>query len=310
MHAHGGAESGPLLLAWAADPAALVLVPMAALLYARGIRSLGGRLRFHDGWRPPLFYLGLLVAFVALVGPLDHIAEELFLAHMVQHVLLVLVAVPLVLLGAPVIPMMRGVPRIIRRGVLIPLLQARVVRGFLRLVSHPLVAWPLFVGTFLGLHFPLVFQAAAESEPLHVFEHGTFALGAYLFWWNVIDPLPLKPNLPYLARVPYIFMTVIPTFVLGAFLTYAPDAWYAVYEASAARYGLTGLEDQQLGGVIMWIPGSFVMGTALVLVLAVAVRREQEEQLAREAGQGTALRPLARDNREASRTPTERSPER
>ena len=291
MHAHGAAEAGPLLLAWGADPAALVLVPLAALLYARGIRSLGDRLRFHQTWRPPLFYLGLLVALVALVGPLDHVAEELFLAHMVQHVALILLAVPLVLLGAPVIPLMRGVPRIVRRGVLIPLFQSRAVRAFLRLLSHPLVAWPLFVGTFLGWHFPLVFQAAAESEALHVFEHGTFALGAYLFWWNVIDPLPLKPNLPYLARVPYIFMTVIPTFVLGAFLTYAPDAWYAVYEASAARYGLTGLEDQQLGGVIMWIPGSFVMGTALVLDLAIAVRREHAEQLALEAGHSPAPTP-------------------
>ena len=288
MHAHAGLDPGSPLLAWGADPAALVLIPLAALLYARGLASLGSRRRFHDGWRPRSFYLGLALAFAALVGPLDHLADELFSAHMSQHVVLVLVAVPLVLLGAPVIPIMRGVPRAVRRHALIPLLKLRPVRAFLRLISHPLVAWPLFVGTFLGWHFPPAFEAAITSDALHLLEHASFAIGAYLFWWNIIDPLPLKANLPYLARVPYIFMTVMPNVALGAFLTYAPSAWYGVYEASAALYGMTGLEDQQLGGVIMWVPGSFIIGTALVIDLAIAVRLEQQDQLAREAGHSPA----------------------
>ena len=283
MHAHGGWDPGPQLLAWGADPAALVLIPLAALLYARGLASLGSRRRFHDGWRPWAFYSGLALALAALAGPLDHLADELFLAHMTQHVMLVLGAVPLVLLGAPVVPIMRGVPRPVRRIALIPLLKLRPVRALLRLISQPLVAWSLFVGAFLGWHFPLAFEAAATNEAVHVLEHASFAIGAYLFWWNIIDPLPLKANLTYLVRVPYIFITVVPNFVLGAFLTFAPNAWYAVYEASAALYGMTGLEDQQLGGVIMWIPGSFIIGTALVIDLAMAVRLEQREQLAREA---------------------------
>ncbi len=287
MHAHGGWDPGPQLLAWGGDPAALVLIPLAALLYARGLASLGSRRRFHDGWRPPLFYLGLGLALAVLVGPVDHLADELFLVHMAQHVVLVLVAVPLVLLGAPVIPIMRGVPRAVRRDALIPLLKLRPVRAFLRLISHPLVAWPLFVGAFLGWHVPAAFESAATNEALHLLEHASFAIGAYLFWWNIVDPLPLKANMPYLARVPYIFMTVIPNFILGAFLTYAPSAWYGVYEASAARYGMTGLEDQQLGGVIMWVPGSFIIGTALVIDLAMALRLEQREQLALEARTAT-----------------------
>ena len=288
MQAHGGWDLGPQFLVWSADPAALVLIPLAALLYARGLASLGSPRRFHDGWRPLAFYLGLASALAALVGPLDHLAGELFLAHMVQHVVLILVAVPLVLLGAPVIPMMRGVPRVVRRNALIPLLKLRLVRAILRLISQPLVAWPLFVGSFLGWHFALAFEAAATNEAVHVLEHASFAIGAYLFWWNIIDPLPLKANLSYLARVPYIFMTVVPNFILGAFLAFAPTAWYGVYAASAARYGMTGLEDQQLGGVIMWIPGSFIIGTALVIDLAMAVRLEQREQLALEASHSPA----------------------
>ena len=95
MHAHPGWDLGPQLLTWSADPAALVLIPLAALLYARGLASLGSPRRFHDGWRPQLFYLGLALALAVLVGPLDHLAGELFLAHMTQHVVLVLVAVGL-----------------------------------------------------------------------------------------------------------------------------------------------------------------------------------------------------------------------
>ena len=289
MLAHAGWDLGPQLFAWSADPAALVLIPLAALLYARGLASLGSRRRFHDGWRPRLFYLGLASAFAVLVGPLDHLSGELFLAHMTQHVVLILVAVPLVLLGAPVVPIMRGVPRALRRRALIPLLKLRLVRAFLRLISQPLVAWALFIVAFLGWHHPLAFEAATASEAMHVLEHASFAIGAYLFWWNVVDPLPLKANLTYLARVPYIFITVVPNFALAAFLTYARDAWYEAYQASATLYGMTPLQDQQLGGVIMWIPGSFIIGTALVIDLIVAVRQEQREQLALEAGQSPAL---------------------
>ena len=273
--------NGSLWLAWSADPTVLIGIPLAAFLYASGLRSLQRR-RIHRGWRTFSFYFGLSAVFIALASPLDALADDLFLAHMGQHMLLLFVAVPAVQLGAPVIPIMRGIPRPIRRRVVIPVFKSPPVRALLSGLFRPLVAWPLFVGILMGWHFPVAFEAALANEAVHIAEHLTFALGAYLWWWNVIDPAPLRASLSYLARVPFVFITIVPNFVLGAFLTFAPNAWYPHYELTVPAYGITALEDQQIGGVIMWIPGSFVVGATLLLTLYYAVRHEEQVQLARE----------------------------
>ena len=270
-----------LWLAWSADPAALIGIPLAALLYARGLQDLDRR-RFHRLWRIAAFYAGLAALFVALVSPLDALADELFSLHMVQHMLILFVAVPAIQLSAPVLPLLRGIPRSIRRRTVIPALKSAPVRAALRNIFRPLIAWPLFVGTLMAWHFPIAFEAALDNGLIHSVEHFTFAAGAYLWWWNVIDPIPLRSSLSYLARVPFVFITIVPSFVLGAFLTFAPRAWYATYERTTPGYGLTALEDQQIGGVIMWVPGSFIIATALLLALYFAVRAEQQAQLARE----------------------------
>ena len=264
-----------LWLAWSADPTALIGIPLAAILYARGLRSLERR-RIHDGRRTASFYIGLIALFIALVSPLDALSDELFLAHMGQHMLLMFFAVPAIQIGAPVIPLMRGIPRPLRKRVAIPIFKSPFVRCALRNLFRPLIAWPLFIGLLMGWHVPAAYEAALNNEAVHLIEHFTFALGAYLWWWNVIDPAPLRASLSYLARVPFVFITIVPTFVLGAFLTFAPNAFYPHYELTAPAYGITALEDQEIGGVIMWIPGSFVVAAALLLSLYYAVRYEQQ----------------------------------
>ena len=277
--------TGSLWLAWSADPTVLIGIPLAAVLYARGLRSLERR-RIHGKPRAVAFYLGLIAMFIALASPLDALAGELFAAHMAQHMLLMFFAVPAIQIGAPVIPMTRGVPRPIRKRVLIPFLKSAPVRAALRNLFRPLIAWPLFIGMLLGWHVPAAYEAALRNETIHVIEHAAFIFGAYLWWWNVIDPAPLRAGLSYLARVPFVFITIVPNFALGAFLTFAPSAWYPSYEATAPLYGLTALEDQEIGGVIMWVPGSFVVAAALLLALYYAVRGEQQAQLARERAEG------------------------
>jgi putative membrane protein len=275
---HIGISAGSWWTNWSLDPIALIGIPLAAFLYYRGLQSLGERRRFHGTWRPSSFYAGLFALAVALLSPLDHLSDELFMAHMTQHMLLMMVGVPLVLLGAPIIPVLRGIPRPIRRRIVIPTFQSLPVRFVLRTLSRPLVAWPAFVFSMFAWHLPSLYEAALANEGLHLAEHAVFAIGAYLFWWNVIDPHPLRPNLSYLVRIPYIFITVVPAFVLGAFLTFAGEPWYETYIVSAPLYGFSGIEDQQLGGVIMWIPGSLIIGTALILDLYVAIKQEQNKQ--------------------------------
>jgi len=269
---------------WSLDPIAWVLVPLLGLLYARGMaRSQGSRRRTHPRWRPACYYAGLLALFLALASPLDHLADELFMAHMSQHFLLVTVAAPLLLLGAPMIPVLRGVPVGLRRELVIPVLKNRGFRGLLRFAARPLVAWPLYVALLLLWHVPGAYEAALRSVPLHLIQHAAFFGAALAWWWNVIDPVPLRPNLSYLARVPFVFITTVPIFVLGAFLTFAPSASYRFYADLPARPGLPALEDQQLGGIIMWIPGSMVLMAALLTVLVLAIRAEERQRRVSEA---------------------------
>jgi putative membrane protein len=273
-----GIEVGSAWTKWSLDPTALIGIPLAAYLYSRGLRNFRGRLRFHATWRPWAFYAGLLVIAVALLTPLDYLSERLFVAHMSQHMLLMMVGVPLVLLGAPMIPILRGIPRPMRRKIVFPVATSLPVRATLRFLTQPLPAWIIYVATLILWHFPLFYVAAIDNAAIHTLEHLIFAAGAYLFWWNVIDPVPLRPNMTYLVRIPYIFITVVPAFALGAFLTFAGEAWYAPYETTAPLYGLSALEDQQLGGVVMWIPGSFIVGGALLIDLYFAVRSEEQRQ--------------------------------
>jgi putative membrane protein len=282
---HISVDTGLLWNSWSLDPVALVGIPLVAFLYYRGLASLGNRRRFHSTWRPWSFYLGLLMLAGALLSPLDHLSDELFYAHMTQHMLIMMVGAPLILLGAPIIPVLRGIPRPIRRSAVIPVLQSLPVRFVLRTLSRPLVAWPVYVLVLWIWHLPVLFVGALEDELLHFVEHFTFAFAAYLFWWNIIDPHPLRPNLSYLARIPYIFITVGPTFALGAFLTFSSDPWFSPYAITAPLHGISALEDQQVGGTIMWIPGSFIIGTALILDLFLAARQEQRAQLAQERGE-------------------------
>ena len=192
---HISAGTGSLWTAWSLDPVALVGIPLTALLYYRGLVSLGSRRRFHATWRPWAFYAGLFMLAVALLSPLDHLSDELFYAHMTQHMLILMVGAPLILLGAPILPVLRGIPRPIRRILVIPVFQSLPVRLVLRTLSRPLIAWPIYALLIWGWHLPVLFEAALESELLHFVEHLTFAIAAYLFWWNIIDPHPLRPNL-------------------------------------------------------------------------------------------------------------------
>ncbi|MEX2598673.1 MAG: cytochrome c oxidase assembly protein, partial [Dehalococcoidia bacterium] len=220
--------------------------------------------------------------FIALVSPVDRLAGDLFFMHMVQHELLVLVAAPLLLLSAPMLPLLRGVPRPVRQRLVIPVAKAKAVRSTLGFLTQPAIAWGLFVIVFFGWHLPPLYAAAQNNDAVHILAHVTLTWTALLFWWNVVDPLPLRPKLSYLARVPYIFLMTLPNLLLSAFVTFSDTPWYAIHEVRALLHGITALEDQQIGGAIMWIPGSFIMGAALLINLWMSVKSEERNQRARE----------------------------
>jgi cytochrome c oxidase assembly factor CtaG len=197
-----------------------------------------------------------MAVFVALVSPLHPVSSELLWVHMVQHVLLVLVAAPLLVLGAPIVPMTLALPlswrRTIRRWGRIGLL-----RWAGRLLTRPPVAWVLSVAVLWAWHAPGPYDAAVRNEGIHALEHISFLATAILFWWMAIRP-DARRRLFGGSEVLYVFTAGIQSGALGAVLTFAGSPLYPAYADTVGRWGLTPLQDQQLAGLIMWIPAGLV----------------------------------------------------
>jgi putative membrane protein len=246
------------------DAVLAALLLTAAILYVIGVRSLwrkagsGRGIRYADVIR---FALGWMALAVALVSPIDELADRSFALHMVQHELLMIIAAPLLVLGRPLEAFAWALPsrgmRRLAKGARIAL-----VRKSWLLVTAPLGAWALHAAALWIWHVPILFKAALTSLPLHVLQHLCFFGSALGFWWAAFGG---RERVPDGSSVASLFTTMLHTSALGALLTFAPTAWYSL-DVEAA-FGLTALEDQQLGGLVMWVPGGFAyMIAGLVIV--------------------------------------------
>jgi cytochrome c oxidase assembly factor CtaG len=201
------------------------------------------------------FALGWGTLVLALVSPVHAWGSVLFSAHMTQHELLMLVAAPLLVLGRPVVPFLWALPR--------PWALALARWSKLgawettwRTISNPVVAWIIHAVVLWVWHAPALFEATLENESVHALQHATFLFSALLFWWAVIHGR--RRALGFGFAVLYMFTTALHSGLLGALLTFANSVWYASYVERTAAWGLTPLEDQQIGGLIMWIPAGLV----------------------------------------------------
>lgn len=252
---------------------------MTAFVYARGAR----RTARLPAWRKALFFLGLLCVVLALSSQAEEWAYELFSAHMTQHMVLTLVAAPLVLLGAPILPLMRGLPRGLRGELLAPVARNPVVRALAHGLRNPLVTGILYVGGLYYWHIPRVYDAAVEDQLLHSVEHAWFLLTALLFWSAVIDPIPFRSPLPYPARIIFLLLAgAAQNTILGGVLAFSTRLFYRSYESSPLQYGLDPITDQRLGGAVMWVPGDviFLLGASFAFFRWLA--SEEEDQRRRE----------------------------
>jgi putative membrane protein len=245
---------------WQLDPG-LVYVEASAVLYLLGSR---GR------WRPrPLeaaaFFAGLLSIVIALDSPIDYYADQLFWVHMVQHVLLLTVAPPLILLGRPWPRMWRALPLETRTRI------GRAVGGAwwaapVRALARPVPAWILFNATVIGWHIPAAYDATLTSGAVHVCEHAMFFFTGLLFWARVIDPGPLRPRLIWPARVAYAGGAMVIGWLLAITLVIVPHAIYQYYAALPSRPGgISEVTDQQLAAGVMWVPGSIAYTITFII---------------------------------------------
>ena len=221
----------------------------------------------------------------SLATQLEQYAYELFSAHMLQHMLLTIVAAPLLLLGAPVNPLLRGIPAGIRRRVFGPVARWRPLRALVHTVRSPLVAGILYVGGLYYWHIPRVYDAAVEDPLLHSVEHGWYLATALLFWGVVIDPLPFRAPLPHPARIVYLLLAgAAQNTILGGVLAFSSRVFYRHYETSSLAYGIDPLTDQRTGGAIMWVPGDMIFLLGASFAFFNWLRSEEDEQRRREAG--------------------------
>lgn len=256
------------------------LAMLAALLYAQGAR----RSRGWPAWRTGAFLLGLLVLVGALSYQMEQYAYELFSAHMVQHMLITVVAAPLILVGAPITPLLRGIPRPLRRALIVPLARLAVLRALVHVLTRPLVAGMLYVGGLYYWHIPRVYEAAVLDPALHMVQHAWYLGTALLFWNAVIDPLPFRSPLPHPARIVFLLLAgAAQNTILGGILAFSSRVFYRHYETSALAHGWDPLSDQRVGGAIMWVPGDMIFLFAASLAFFRWLQTEENDQRRREA---------------------------
>jgi cytochrome c oxidase assembly factor CtaG len=263
---------------WSWDISLVYVVP-AAILYALGSRRETGRPSAgrrstgrRSAGRPSAlqaaaFYAGLASIVLAVDSPIDAYADELLWAHMLQHVILLTVAPPLILLGRPWPTMWRALPLRMRTALAREVARSRLAAP-LRALAKPLAAWVLFSATIVVWHVPAAYDLTERNGAVHAFEHATFFFFGLLFWARVIDVGPLRPHLQWPARIAYIVGAMIVGWVLAIVFIVAPEPIYHHYADLQTRPGgISALADQQLAGGMMWVGGSIAFTIALLVGL-------------------------------------------
>jgi putative copper resistance protein D len=296
--AHGYAPAPPslleALLTWQLDAYVILPLAAAALLYRWAVRRVNAA---HPNNPVPrrreLFWLlGVFTLLIALASPIATYDTTLFSIHMVQHLLLTLVAAPFLALGAPITLLLRLSSPETRRRLILPVLHSRPVR----VISHPVVAWIIFAAVMWGTHFSPIFDASLDNDLIHVFEHVLYLASALLFWWPVVGADPSPWRLPHPVRVVYLFLGMPQSSFLGVAILSAPAVLYPHYATLLRSWGPTPLADQQLAGGIMWVFGDAAFLVGLILAVAVWLKAEEVEgrrldaQLDREEARQAKLR--------------------
>lgn len=278
---------GAVLNSWDLRAEVLLLLALAGITYILGWWRLRSRTRHHVNrnrwsigapWRPVAYLAGLLLLGLALMSPIDVLASQLFTMHMVQHVLLVMVIPPLLLLANPLPYVMWGLPGKARRPVGQTLARQSRFRRALEVVSKPGWVWLYFVIIYLGWHDPNAYNLALQSALVHDLEHVTFFLVSILFWWHVLGVAPhIHRKMSPLARAGYVLLAVPPNMLAGIAIAFAGQVVYTYYELMPRILGLSVLDDQRIGGVIMWVPGSMMYMLAALLLVSRWLQQEERK---------------------------------
>jgi putative membrane protein len=275
--AHPGHPLDPhdLWTAWTFEPSLLIPIAITAILYLWGLWNIWQRAGIGHGIpvRRSMCFLGaILTLIVALVSPLDALSGVLLSAHMVQHLVLILVAAPLLVLSDVPLALLWALPRSWARPLGAGLYHSQPISRLWHVISSPISAWVLFTTALWIWHTRVLYEAALRDEMIHAFEHLGFLGAAVAFWWVLLQHSRPR-SVRSMMAVPYLFTTSLQSGILGALMTFSARPWYPYYTALTASWGLTPLQDQQLAGLIMWLPGSAVFTLLTIGYFAIGLKR-------------------------------------
>jgi putative membrane protein len=269
---------------WDIPPVVTFALLLVAIIYVRGwFRIRRTRPEQFPPWRLACFLGGIFTLFIAVASPLDTFSESLLFMHMGQHFVLMSIAPPLVVLGAPVVPMLRGLPRWFVRKLLGPLFRLQVIHHVGRFLVSPRVAWLLMNLVFLGWHIPKAYEFALSSENWHNFEHACFFSTSVLFWWPLIEPWPYHRQGSRWMMLPYLLLADFVNTGLSAFLCFAGRLLYPSYGAITRPFGISALNDQIGAGALMWVGGStvFLIPAMMITLQLLSPKSRRRRSVAR-----------------------------
>ncbi len=261
--------------AWNTAPSLLISLAATVLVYAWGMHKARSRPR-----AVACFAGAMLTLAVALVSPLDALGDALFTAHMLQHMVLLLVAAPLLVLSEYPVALLRALPSGWAQSLVRGLPRSGGLRRVWDALNMPAVAWLIFAIELWAWHSSALYEAALRSETLHALEHISFVLSGMLFWWVLFKRTTVR-HTQYGMAVAYLFAASVQSGILGALMMFTTVPWYAFYASRVAAWGMTPIQDQQLAGLIMWIPGGALFNVLTIAYFAAWWRAMDERSTRR-----------------------------
>jgi len=281
VHAHGGIEAGQNpFTAWNWNPLPTFLLLVAAYLYLNGLSNWDRPSHPISRWQKASFFTGLFVIFIALQSPLDNLGEHLLSFHQLQHFLLRMLAPLLILLGAPLTPVLRGLPPWVLQGFVRPTVRHPLARAVYEKLTNPVISVGIFMGVLYLWQFPGGFNLALRNEFVHALMHITMMSSGFIFYWAVIDPKPRHSRVHYGVRVLYLGLIVLPNTILGAVITFSKGIIYTGYEDVYQPFDMSLLTDQQIGGLMLWVPGDMMSILVAGIVMIMWYEREEADNKA------------------------------
>lgn len=267
-----------ILASWSFPPWVTALDVLAALLYVRGWlalrRVIPGR---FPAWRLLSFSAGIASLQIALASPIDAFDSFSLTDHMSQHMMLMMVVPPLVLLGNPMIALLRGFPRPFARKLLAPALRWPPLVRLFRAITHPAFCWVAFAVSMVGWHLPGPYDLALRSGGWHELEHASFLFTSILFWWPVVQPWPSRARWPRWTVPVYLILADFVNSAVSAFLIFSGRAIYAPYVTFPRIGTISAVGDQALAGVVMWFVGGFGFVIPAIFLIAKLLSPQRRE---------------------------------